>query len=142
MAAGDVLVVASNSGGTPVTVELAELARSAGVLVVAVTSLPHARSPIARTVAGPRLHDVADVVLDTCGAPGDAAVEVSGLDRRVGPTSTVVGAALIQALLSEVAAGLVARGVDPEVFASSNTAEGDGVNQALVDRYRDRVRAL
>lgn len=142
MAAGDVLVVASNSGGTRVSVELAELARAAGALVVAVTSRAHARSSTARTVEGPRLHDVADVVLDTCGRPGDAALEIAGLDRRVGPTSTAVGAALLHALLSEVAATLVAAGVDPEVFASSNTAEGDEVNRALVDRYRDRVKAL
>ena len=142
LSAGDVLVVASNSGGTKVTVELAQLARAAGVLVIAVTSLGHARSGNARQVDGPRLHEVADIVLDTHGAPGDAAVAVPGLDRQVGPTSTVVGAALLQALVSEVAAALVARGVEPEVFSSSNTTGGDAVNQALVARYRDRVQAL
>jgi uncharacterized phosphosugar-binding protein len=142
MAKGDVLIAASNSGGTRVTVELAELARADGVLVVALTNRAHAMSSAARAVAGPRLHEVADVVLDTCGRAGDAALEIAGLDRRVGPTSTVVGAALIQALLSEVASRLVAAGVDPEVFASSNTAQGDAVNEALVARYRNRVRAL
>jgi uncharacterized phosphosugar-binding protein len=142
MGPGDVLVAASNSGGTRVTVELAQLARAAGVLVIAVTSVNHARSSAARTVEGPRLHEVADVVLDTHGAPGDAAVAVPGLARRVGPTSTVVGAALLQALASEVAAALVARGVEPDVFSSSNTADGDAINDALVARYRDRVRTL
>lgn len=142
MEPGDVLVAASNSGGTRVTIELAELARTKGVLVVAVTSMAHAGSATARAVPGPRLHEVADIVLDTCGRPGDAALDIAGLDRRVGPTSTVVGAALLHALLSEVAAVLLDRGLDPEIFASSNTADGDEVNRALVDRYRGRVRSM
>ncbi len=142
MAAGDVLVVASNSGGSRVAVELAELARSAHVLVVAVTSRAHGRSASARAVPGPRLADVADLVLDTHGVPGDALVHVPGVDRPVGPTSTVVGAALLNAVVVQVVAELAARGIDPEVFASSNVADGDEVNAGLVARYRDRVPAL
>lgn len=139
---GDVLIAASNSGGTRVTVELARAARERGALVIAVTSLAHARSNLARAVTGPRLHEVADVVLDTHGSPGDAAVDVPGTNHRVGPTSTVVGAALLQALVAEVATVLAARGLDPEVFASANSADGDAVNAALLARYRDRVRSL
>ena len=142
MAAGDVLVVASNSGGSRVAVELAELARSADVLVVAVTSRAHGRSASARAVPGPRLADVADLVLDTHGVPGDAMVHVPGVERPVGPTSTIVGAALLHALVVEVVAALTARGMDPEVVASSNVADGDEVNAELVARYRDRVPAL
>lgn len=139
---GDVLIAASNSGGTRVTVELAIAARERGALVIAVTSLGHARSDRARTVAGPRLHEVADVVLDTHGSPGDASIDLPGTERRVGPTSTVVGAALLQALVAEVASVLASRGLDPEVFASANSADGDAVNEALLTRYRDRVRSL
>ena len=41
--AGDVLLVFSNSGRNPVTVELAEAARRRGVAVIAITSLRHSR---------------------------------------------------------------------------------------------------
>jgi uncharacterized phosphosugar-binding protein len=139
---GDVLVVVSNSGGNAVAVELAQLVRARGVLVLAVTSLNHARSALARSVAGPRLHEVADIVLDTHGVPGDAIQPVPGLDTLVGPTSTIVGAALLQALVVEAVATLVQRGVDPEVLSSSNTQGGDEHNAVLLARYRDRVRSL
>ena len=138
----DVLVVASNSGGGQVAVEVAQLARARGVLVVGVTSLRHATSPNVRRVTGPRLHEVVDVVLDNHGNEGDAAAEVAGLDRRVGPTSTVVGAALLQALVVGVVEELIRLGLDPEVFASSNTEGGDDVNAVLVERYRGRIAAL
>jgi uncharacterized phosphosugar-binding protein len=139
---GDVLIVVSNSGGNTVAVELAGLARERGVLVLAVTSLGHAYSALAREVPGPRLPEVADIVLDTHGVPGDAVQPIPGLEQLVGPTSTVVGAALLQALVVEVVTTLVQRGVDPEVLASSNTRGGDDHNAELLARYRDRVRSL
>ncbi len=142
MSAGDVLIIASNSGGNCVAVELALRAREIGVFVIALTSLRHATSAQARTGTGARLHDVADLTLDNHGVVGDAAVSIGGSDRRVGATSTVVGAALLQAMAVEVVALLVEQGVDPEVFASSNTAGGDEINRVLLDRYRDRVRSL
>jgi uncharacterized phosphosugar-binding protein len=37
---------------------------------------------------------------------------------------------------------LVDRGADPEVFSSSNTAGGDEINNQLLGRYMNRVRAL
>ena len=138
----DVLIVASNSGGNTVSIELAAIAKELGVLVVAVTSLTHARSSQARATDGPRLHDLADVVLDNHGAVGDAALHIVGIDRRVGATSTVVGAALLQALAAEVVACMIDRGVEPEVFASSNTSGGDEINRVLLERYRGQVKAL
>jgi uncharacterized phosphosugar-binding protein/N-acetylglucosamine kinase-like BadF-type ATPase len=138
----DVLIVASNSGGNAVSLELAQLAKDRGVFVIALTSLTHATSKRARSNGGRRLHDLADVVLDNHGAVGDAAVTIAGLDRRVGATSTVVGSALLQALAAETVALLVDRGADPEVFSSSNTAGGDEINNQLLGRYMNRVRAL
>lgn len=142
MAPGDVLIIASNSGGNRVAIEVAALARARGVLVIAVTSLNHARSRLARSGAGPRLHDHAHVVLDNHGSPGDAGTPVPGGDALVGPTSTVVGAALLNALMAEVTYQLVARGIEPEVFTSANTAGGDEHNAALIARYKPRIPAL
>ena len=48
MAPGDVLIVASNSGGNAVSTELASLARERGATVIAVSSLAHARSAIGK----------------------------------------------------------------------------------------------
>jgi uncharacterized phosphosugar-binding protein len=139
--AGDVLVLASNSGGNAVCRELAQVARERGVTVVALTSIAHATA--ARTGADDvRLHDLADVVLDNHGRAGDASVDVDGVDQPVGATSTVVGAAIVTALIAETAAELRRLGVAPEVFTSSNTRGGDDANAALIRRHRARVRSL
>ena len=50
------------------------------------------------------------------------------------PTSTVVGAAIANALVAEVAERLARRGIVPEVFTSSNVAGGDAVNERLLRR--------
>jgi uncharacterized phosphosugar-binding protein len=57
---------------------------------------------------------------------------VPGLDRRVAPTSTVVGAAALNAIVAEAVGRLVSSGFTPAVFASSNTAGGDAINESLL----------
>jgi uncharacterized phosphosugar-binding protein len=137
IAAGDTLVVASNSGGNTVTDELAERCRAAGASIVAVVSRRHAA-----TKNGARLVEIADVVIDNHGAIGDAAIAVDGVEPRVGPTSTVVGAAIMQALVAATAQRLVARGVDPGVLRSANTPGGDAHNERILAPFRRRIRAL
>jgi uncharacterized phosphosugar-binding protein len=129
---GDVLVVASNSGGNAVVREMAGLARARGIPVIAIVSRAHASSGSARTAGATNLQDVADVVIDNGGAPGDAAVAIDGFAQRVGPTSTVVGAAALNAIVAEAAERLVAQGIEPDVFLSSNVEGGDDVNARLL----------
>ena len=116
---GDVVVVASNSGRNAVPVEFAEQARERGATVVAVTSLAHSTSVPSRAPSGRRLCEVADIVIDNCGAPGDAAVDLPD-GQRVGATSTVTGALIVQAIVCEAADRLVAAGITPPVLRSFN----------------------
>jgi len=126
---GDVLLIASNSGSNAVIVEMAREARTRGLQTIAITSIGHATSDATRQHEATRLHELVDVAIDNGGVVGDAAVAIEGLPRRVAPTSTVVAAAIANTLVAEVAERLVARGVEPEVFSSSNVAGGDAVNQ-------------
>ncbi|MFV0634006.1 sugar isomerase domain-containing protein [Demequina sp.] len=126
--AGDVLIVASNSGGNAVSVEIAQEARSRGLTVIAVTSVGHATSPLARKTGNPSLHEVADIVLDNHGVPGDAAVEVQAAGTRLGPTSTVVGAALLNAVVAQAIELAAIRGWAPDLWVSSALAVGDAAN--------------
>jgi uncharacterized phosphosugar-binding protein len=134
IAAGDVLIVASNSGRSAVASELAVAARRGGASVIAITSLRHATSARARASAAQPLHEVADVVIDNGGWVGDAAVAIEGLDRNVGPTSTVVGAAILNAMTAEAVERLVARGIVPDVYSSSNVEGGDAANTPFLER--------
>ena len=61
-----------------------------------------------------------------------ASVAIDGFANRVGPTSTVKGAAALNAIVAEAAERLVLRGIDPDVFLSSNVEGGDDVNSRLL----------
>ena len=138
---GDTLIVASNSGGNAVCDELTQLFRDAGAHIVAILSRRHAHQSSLEGM-GPRLIDLADVVIDNHGAVGDASVDIDGLAPRVGPTSTVIGTAIVNAIVSEAVEILIGRENVVEVFSSSNVAGGDAANAGLVARYRKVVRAL
>lgn len=135
----DALLVVSNSGGNPLVVGLAQRARETGIPVIALTSLRHATSSIARQ-QGLRVHDIADVVVDNFGVEGDAILDIDG--ARVGPSSTVLGALLLNAVMARVAEILSERGLPLEVFTSANVAQGDERNAVLVAKYADRIAAL
>lgn len=141
IAAGDVLVIASNSGRNAVPVEMALTARDRGIATIAITSLLHSRAFPSRHPSGKRLFEVADVVLDNGGVPGDATLELPGLPRKVGPTSTLVGAFLLNALVVRAIEMALAAGHVPDVYASSN-ADVPGWNESLIARYHSRIRHL
>ncbi|MEU1971988.1 SIS domain-containing protein [Microbacterium sp. NPDC019599] len=135
VARGDVLLVFSNSGRNQVATELAAEARDRGLTVIAVTSLTHSRGTSPRG-GGRRLFEIADIVIDNRGELGDAAVEVPGFDRRVAPTSTAVGAAIVNAIVAQSVGLIVAAGHEPRVYASSNVDTGDAINGALLEQRR------
>jgi uncharacterized phosphosugar-binding protein len=88
------------------------------------------------------LYQLGDVVLDNFGEIGDAALTLEGLDTPVGPTSTAIGTALLQAICVEATAQLLAQGITPEVFASSNSDQGAAHNEALLEAYKPLVKML
>jgi uncharacterized phosphosugar-binding protein len=115
--ARDVLIVASNSGANPLPVEVAQAAKARGLPLVAITSRRYATS-IDRP--GPRLHDIADVIVDNHCPPGDALVALGPGLPSAGPSSTVVGLALLDAIIVEALGIQLRRGETPEVFMSAN----------------------
>jgi uncharacterized phosphosugar-binding protein/N-acetylglucosamine kinase-like BadF-type ATPase len=139
IANGDVVIVISNSGGNQVTIDLVKLAQSLGAKVIAVTSINHATSKSARSSAAEKIHQLADVVLDNSGVVGDASVRVAGSPMSAGPTSTVVGGALLQSVVVGTVAECLKRGIEPEIFLSSNLAGGDENNAAIFDKYRSLI---
>lgn len=141
--AGDAAIVISNSGRNAAPIEMALELRQRGVPIIAVTSLPHARSVPSRHASGRKLHEIADAVIDTGVPAGDAAIVVPGSSLRMGPLSTIAGAALLHAVMIEAASLLVARGVPPPVLASANTEEGaeDDLIRVLAP-YAGRIRYL
>ena len=140
--AGDVLIVHSVSGRNAAAVEMAQGARSRGAVVIAVTSLTYSRAVQPRQAGMPRLFEVADLVLDNRAPVGDALVELPGLIQRVGPSSTVIGVAMLNAVVARAAALLVERTGDAPVFLSANLDGGDEHNQRWLDHYKGRLTYL
>lgn len=116
----DALLVISNSGRNAVPIEMALMGKELGVPVIAVTSKAHSESVTSRHRSGQKLMDVADVVLDNHGVPGDAAVPVKGANVSAGPTSTITGAFLVHSVMLAVFAILEAAGQPVPVLKSAN----------------------
>ena len=139
---GDVVIVHSVSGRNAAAVEFAQGAHQRGAYVIAVTSLQYSRSVQPRQGGMPRLFEIVDLVLDDLAPVGDALVELPGLEQRVGPISTVTGAALINAVVVRVAELLLERTGDAPIFMSANLDRGDAHNQRWLDHYRGRLTYL
>jgi uncharacterized phosphosugar-binding protein len=139
---GDLLIIISNSGRNAVPVEAAVYARQLGVKVVAVTSLAHSQSQPPNHDSGKRLFELADVVLDNGGVPGDAAVAVPGSAVRACATSTVVGGFIMQAIAAAVVEELAAAGVPVPILQSGNVEGSKAQNQALRARYGERLQKI
>jgi uncharacterized phosphosugar-binding protein len=136
--AGETIIVISNSGKNSSPIEVALYAKQKQLTVVGLTCV--AMSRIAATVhpGGRKLHEVADYVLDNCGTPGDAIVELDD-NAKAGPTSTVVGAMLLNLLSLEVTDWLRSHGHVPPILRSQNLAGAIEYNRELGKRYKGRL---
>ena len=139
--AGDTVLITSNSGRNAVPVEMAAACRKRGAFVIALTNMNHSSAAAPRNALNLRLFEAADLTLDNMGVVGDACVEGTG-GRMVGPTSTAVGAALLQAIVCRVVEIAGERGQEIEYFASANIDGGDEINAAFLKKYKGQIPAL
>ena len=138
----DVFIISSNSGRNSVSIEMAQFAQKKGSKVIALTNHAHSKAVDSRHSSGLKLFQVCNVFLDTCGEIGDASVKLAGLDSKVGATSTVVGAALLNAIMVQATAILLESGIVPEIFNSSNSDDGESYNDSLISKYKPQVKIL
>ena len=78
-------------------------------------------------------------MIDNCGDVGDAAVTLNGLPEKIGPTSTAVGTALLNAMVIEAVEKLLEQGIVPPVFMSANLDGGDEHNKKIFEEYRNNI---
>lgn len=137
---GDVLILHSVSGRNPVIIDLGLAAKKKGVKIIALTNLTYSKSVKSRHSSGKRLFEIADIVIDNHGDIGDAACTIKGVDQKVGPTSTVIGASILNSIVVEVNQQLVENGIkNPPIFYSANLDGGDKLNRRLYDEYKDSI---
>lgn len=141
--AQDAAVIISNSGRNAAPVEMASEMKARGVPVIAITNLQQSQLAASRHSSGKRLFELADVVIDNCIPAGDAMLALPGLDSRIGATSTVAGAAVINSIIIEAVSELLRCGEPANVLPSANVEGGTAETlREILSRYSDRVRYL
>ncbi|MBW3466212.1 sugar isomerase domain-containing protein [Arthrospiribacter ruber] len=138
----DIFIISSNSGRNTVSIEMAMIAKKKGAKVIVITNLKHTSSVDSRHESGKKLYEISDLYFDNGGEIGDAAVEIKGLEFKVGATSTVIGVSILQSIMVQATENLIHAGVMPEVFSSSNSDEGEEHNEALIHKYKGIIKGL
>jgi len=139
----DVAIVISSSGRNATPIEFAMEARKRGAFVIALTSMTIAASGVkSRHPSGTLLHDHADLILDNHLDPGDAMVDLPGFPQRVGPMSTVIGAAMLQAVVARAIEVLAEETTDLPVFINANVDGGTEHNERWLARLAGKTAHL
>jgi len=135
MFAGDCLLLMSVTGRSAFTVELALQAKARGLKVITIGSLAYARVAEPKHPSGKKVFEIADVVIDNCGIPGDAVLDMEGIATRVVPTSGVAGCYIVWAITAEAVKRLLERGSKPSIYRSINLPDGEAFNTAQRKQY-------
>ena len=131
----DSLITFSHSGSTPVTLEAAMSFKDRGGKVIGVTSLSRSSGSVSKHPSGMALHNVADIIIDTCVPDGDVSVDVNG--NMIGPLSSV-GAVTVANLISiESVNQLIKGGIEPVVNpVRAFDPDASGKMASILTRYR------
>ncbi|MEG0961172.1 MAG: sugar isomerase domain-containing protein, partial [Erysipelotrichaceae bacterium] len=136
----DVLIIHSVSGRNPVSIEMALEAQKLGAKVICITNLTYTKTVSSRHPSGKNLYEYSDIILDNHGAIGDACVKIEGMEQKVSPTSTVIGATILNSIVASVTNQLIQHGLKvPPIFYSANIDGGDELNQKIFDEYKDVI---
>jgi uncharacterized phosphosugar-binding protein len=143
---GDVLMISNAYGINAATIDAAMEGKRLGATVIGITSTEFAqRVPAdhpARHPSRQNLFEIADIFLNTWMPYGDAVVDVQGCPQKVGPSSSLGTAFVLNCLVITTVEELVRRGVTPPVWRSGNLPGGDEYNQLHMDKHLRRVKFL
>lgn len=138
MRPGETILVISNSGKNSSPIEVALYAKAKGLHVVGLCSAMMSAGARTAHPGGKRLHEIADHVLDNLGVPGDTLIDTGG-GVMSGPTSTLVGAMLLNLLMLEVMDWMKASGHPLPVLRSQNLPGAIEHNRAVGAAYKHRL---
>lgn len=135
---GEIVLVISNSGKNTSPIDVALYARKKGLTVVALTCLAMSQITPSQHPGGRRLFEVADHTLDNGGVPGDAIVD-TGDGVMAGPTSTFIGASVLNWLMLATIDWLKTHGHPLPLLRSQNLPGAIEHNRALGQKYKGRL---
>ncbi|MDO7976174.1 SIS domain-containing protein [Oceanotoga teriensis] len=139
---GDTILIHSVSGRNPTAIEMAIEAKKIGANVIALTNIEYSSKVNSRHSCGKNLYELADIVIDNCGDFEDSSMKVEGLEQKVGPTSTVIGALIVNSIVLETVNDLIKNDVEPPVLHSANVDGGDEFNKRIFEKYGNKIHYL
>lgn len=134
----DLLFVVSTSGKNAVPVEMAQAASKNGIKNIAVVSAAY----FSDKKDAPMLYECADMYIDNCVPHGDAVIEITGADAKMGSISTAASSYILQTVLMEGADIAGKSGAKLPVYMSGNIEGGAEFNKKLIKEYLPRIKHL
>jgi len=138
MLPGETIIVISNSGKNSSPLEVALYAKQKGLNVAGLTCVEMSKSAATVHPGGKKLHEIADYVLDNGGVPGDAITPVAE-GVMAGPTSTLIGATLLNLLMLDIIEWLKTHGHPLPILRSQNVPGAIEYNRELGRKYKGRL---
>lgn len=135
----DVVVLISNSGRNPLSIEIAKAVKEKGAKLIVLTAYESSTKLTSRHSSGKKLYEFADVILDNHSIDGDAAIEIEGLDTKTGGTSTMTGTLLLNEMMVRSMQIMIEKGFKPPIFKSANVDGGPEFNEKLLTEYAHRI---
>ena len=136
---GDLLFIHSVSGRNSVPIDLAQAAKEKGVTVIGITSMAYSSCSQSRHPSGKRLFEVCDLVIDDVCPFGDALTQLETSGVKVSPGSTVLGVAILNAIVAQAAGLFDEKGVLPPTYQSVNVDKGDEYNRRVFETYKEQI---
>ncbi len=134
----DMLIVISTSGKNAVPVEMAQAATKRGIRNISVVSSAYFMDK----KDTPLLYECSDMYIDNCVPHGDAVMEITGSDTKMGSVSTAASSFILQSLLLEGAELAAKEGARVPIYMSGNVEGGAEYNKALIAEYLPRIKHL
>lgn len=134
----DILIIVSTSGKNAVPVEMAKTAKKNGIPNIAILSSTYFDDKTKMS----KLYEFADIYIDNCVPHGDAVMNISGTDVKMGSVSTIASSFIIQSVLMEAAEIASKKEVKPPIYKSGNIEGGAEYNEELIKRYLPRIKHL
>lgn len=123
-------------------IDIALAAKEQGAYVIALTNLDYSSKVTSRHSNKKRLFEIADLVIDNCGDFEDVAIKIEGFDQKIGATSTIAGATIVNSIVVQASYILLSEGISPPIFHSANVDGGDEFNRNLMKENKDRIHYL
>lgn len=134
----DVLITVSTSGKNAVPCEMAAVATKNGVPNISVVSSAYFDDKS----DAPKLYECSDMYIDNCVPHGDAVIDITGSDAKMGSVSTAASSFILQSVLLTAAEKAAQNGAKPPIYKSGNIEGGAEYNRALIKKYLPRIKHL